>query len=918
MQELYNSLLHNATNVSERETPPNPAARITLSTSAAFLDKKPLKGQASFKAFAPGPMDFFSGFIPHTLAGRAWMPAASKAQTRDCFISAQLLALDFDNNDNGDLPVSVEALKQHPLIAQYAAFVYATPSSTYTRPKSRAVFILDEMIKTAEGYQAAAAALIDLATDLRPDIACKDASRLFYGSKGAEHHVNAYAVLPLAMLREHAQEMRNQDAITAARLKSTFDTAHKENQRYATQARHDAQRINNPHKYALTALENNSAVVAHTPEGGGRYGGRNKALFVQAWKTWCVYEACGVSPLDIERAFYAAGRAAGLPDNEIRVTLASAAKYPRVVLSAMQGRAIGPDDTPPNGPGAPRRQYSAWAQDSKELVYYDDPYGEGVPMLAAEMSTIVDTAQDQSLSLYPLQLPDQWMFAIEDTRTALAAGLLNAIYGLVRNRAIMPRFTTEELLEALASAGYAFDVKRIRTTMSVLVKAELIDKNAKSVDFSKSAHYKIDMLESTDSTCALFEKMKNASRVYQVLDTVALGQRIQARVFEALLDDAYPHAAEHIDSDRAELMSLDDMRSTLDSLAERKDLLTLSKEAVYAAVPKRLKAMPRHKRDDEARHENARRKAVFYSVIRVVPPLVTTNGLMALGLTQDAAAAAAGRLNRVSGQRDTHGVITAKWAVLLQCHKRRMKLLEDMRTTPFAESDLNEGKAQVDAMRRARHIAYDNMPLSGKQQASLLGVDNRASAVRLSKRLGLRREERSERRAFTVNRIGDAPLPIEAVQSAVKGIVKKGEFATHIFSYDSKGKLFDDVPFENIEDLRIGGSSFEVHVQMTSIIHVEDKPARAAAADTPKQAQDAATEGIEAVSKQARRVHRTTLYTKDWVLRNMLAPRGISMAETSKGEQFIALDTGEASQDLLSIIEASPDAAPLASNEAVS
>jgi hypothetical protein len=155
------------------------------------------------------------------------------------------------------------------------------------------------------------------------------------------------------------------------------------------------------------------------------------------------------------------------------------------------------------------------------------------------------------------------------------------------------------------------------------------------------------------------------------------------------------------------------------------------------------------------------------------------------------------------------------------------------------------------------------------------------------------------------------------VRSAVKSIVKKGEFATHVFSYDSNGQLFDDVPFEDIEDLSSGGSSFEVHVQMTSIIHVEDKPARGAAADTPKQAQDAATEGIEAVSKQARRVHRTTLYTTQWVLRNMLAPR-----IAQHGELWVNPDTGEAFEDaaavLQSIIEALPDAAQQASKEAVS
>lgn len=177
--------------------------RFALSVSYAFINKDTVKALQNPSAsaaqkdawrkqamtdFAPGRFTL-EDLKAHILAGRAWMPALHKARQRSkaSFQSAQLMALDFDNNEAGTLGVSVQALKQHPIVGPHAAFIYATPSSTPARPKSRALFVLDETINSVSEYERLAAALMDMCADLCPDSACKDASRLFFGSKGGEH-----------------------------------------------------------------------------------------------------------------------------------------------------------------------------------------------------------------------------------------------------------------------------------------------------------------------------------------------------------------------------------------------------------------------------------------------------------------------------------------------------------------------------------------------------------------------------------------------------------------------------------------------------------------------------------------------------------------------------------------------------------
>jgi hypothetical protein len=882
MQVSYHTPVAFATNVSERETPPNLDSRITLSTSAAFINKKPLKGQSSFKAFAPGSMDFFSGLIPHILAGRAWMPAASKAQTRDCFISAQLLALDFDNNDNGDLPVSVEALKQHPLIAQYAAFVYATPSSTHTRPKSRAVFILDGTITTAEGYQAAAAALIDLTADLHPDILCKDASRLFYGSKGAEHHVNAYAVLPLAMLRAHALDMRNQDKVIAAQFKSTFDTAHKANQAYATQARHDAQRISNPHKYALTALENNSAAAAHAREGT-----RNRTLFVQAWKTYCVYEACGLSALDIDRAFYAAGRAAGLPDNEIRVTLASAAKYPRVVLSAMQGRAIGPDDTPPNGPGAPRRQYSAheeYSGESRELVYYNDPHGEGVPMLAALPDAIVK----HGLDIWGLPIVSE----------------LNYLYG-AHSRGVLPDNPSIEEI----SAARLIDGIDSATPLHVyvdMVKYGILRKGKKELKDELHPNEMHTACLSNIGGILSFNSKRGRKPAAYVLPSLAELKRLMFQPMARSLMAMHPDKVISIDESVKPLVL-----SVLEGLLLWKRRFESFHEGLVQGFLK-----------DDVKH----RAAEVYAAIQALP-ITDAAMLAAMGLNADEAAAVE---SLASAQMDHEiaGLSALKNRLVMRLYQTHLDALDNPTTTAIAGAPL-VGEAWLNAFYNARLLPHNGGYLWTHELNTTLGIDDKRSAKRAAARAGIVSEARYETRAFAVSIQADSTPTWDAVKQAAKLSAKHTDRALEgrvrqyglIRSYDENGREIGKAEYaesDHPEGFNIG-VRFSIELQLRSLITVLDA---AMLADEMPESAEADAQDIETAEElgtivpkesdttRRRRITPARLHNRTWLLDRLLAP----FCQTENGLWFNPLtgELHESAEDVLS------DAIGLASKEAVS
>jgi putative DNA primase/helicase len=112
------------------------------------------------------------------------------------FISSQHLGVDFDQETYES---SLEGLQEDPFIAAYAAVLYETPSSTPDKPRSRAVFILDQAVTDPKEYRQMAEALLWKFGGADPQ--CKDVSRFYYGRPNAQHVV-LRNILPRAVVQE--------------------------------------------------------------------------------------------------------------------------------------------------------------------------------------------------------------------------------------------------------------------------------------------------------------------------------------------------------------------------------------------------------------------------------------------------------------------------------------------------------------------------------------------------------------------------------------------------------------------------------------------------------------------------------------------------------------------------------------------
>ncbi|MEQ8677243.1 MAG: plasmid replication protein, CyRepA1 family [Aggregatilineales bacterium] len=137
-------------------------------------------------------------FFNHITSGNAFCPAVFNEgeRGRKNFLRGQLISLDFDHN-------GMEEVMRIPFVRENALMVYATPSSTPESPRCRVVFCLDEPVTSLELYELLVKRLLHLFD--KADPACKDGSRMFYGSETAEAQlfpaqrllVNVIEALPL-------------------------------------------------------------------------------------------------------------------------------------------------------------------------------------------------------------------------------------------------------------------------------------------------------------------------------------------------------------------------------------------------------------------------------------------------------------------------------------------------------------------------------------------------------------------------------------------------------------------------------------------------------------------------------------------------------------------------------------------------
>lgn len=171
-----------------------PTFRVGL--SQAFHNKDLLKHKRFYAQGFTATDATIDQLAQHVTSGRAFAVGVYqgdyRAKTR--LVSAQIIGLDFDEF------VSTAQLADHPF-AQYAAFCYATPTSTPEKPKSRLVFVLSEPIEgenAVSRYETLERAIRAEFADLKPD-STGDAARFFYGSATADYWLQADRVLPLTI-----------------------------------------------------------------------------------------------------------------------------------------------------------------------------------------------------------------------------------------------------------------------------------------------------------------------------------------------------------------------------------------------------------------------------------------------------------------------------------------------------------------------------------------------------------------------------------------------------------------------------------------------------------------------------------------------------------------------------------------------
>lgn len=152
------------------------------------------------------------------------------------FICGQHLAIDMDTENEFS---TFEYLSRNPFIAQHAAFIHTTPSHTDEKPRCRVVFVLDRPILDGVKFTLLAESLVyrfGLA-----DRTCKDACRLYFGSKdcrvlelgnvltlenAAEYLVKPYQDFIQQQKEQHETRLKEMKVVTAGGVPESWLEKH--------------------------------------------------------------------------------------------------------------------------------------------------------------------------------------------------------------------------------------------------------------------------------------------------------------------------------------------------------------------------------------------------------------------------------------------------------------------------------------------------------------------------------------------------------------------------------------------------------------------------------------------------------------------------------------------------------------------
>ena len=154
--------------------------QLCYSISDAFLNKslRPGFNQSdygySYTPVLDGSIDLLCA---HIKQGNAWTPAVfSGGRNVDNWKQAQIIGIDCDHN------VSVESALLNETVKNYVTILHPTASSTPENPRTRLIFVLDQLITDVNEYHYLQRVLGKLLLPLLPDTAVLHPSVQFYGA----------------------------------------------------------------------------------------------------------------------------------------------------------------------------------------------------------------------------------------------------------------------------------------------------------------------------------------------------------------------------------------------------------------------------------------------------------------------------------------------------------------------------------------------------------------------------------------------------------------------------------------------------------------------------------------------------------------------------------------------------------------
>lgn len=231
--------------------------------------------------------------------GHAYTTWMKGRRSIDNFILAEHFAVDMDS---GDERSSFDQLLKHDFVRMYGSLMHTTPSHSDAAPRARVLFLLDEPIVDAVGYQAAAKFLV--AQFDGADQACTDASRFFYGAFDCQIWFSDN-ILPVRQLRRYYRQWFRNKPVDVPRDESKIIKLNE----YRSNDRDEQRGVN------VDALLN--------PVRDAREGGRNHALNRQAFLAGKDIAAGRLRESEIVPLLLAAAKAAGLDEAEAMRTIQS-------------------------------------------------------------------------------------------------------------------------------------------------------------------------------------------------------------------------------------------------------------------------------------------------------------------------------------------------------------------------------------------------------------------------------------------------------------------------------------------------------------------------------------------------------------------------------------------------------------------